>query len=521
MHCIKVTFLTIAALVLINTISQAQQLHFTVSMNNPETQLFHVELKVSGFTSSETRFSMPVWTPGYYQRLDFARNVKNITANDATGLTIPVAQEDSSTWSISTPKGESVTLSYDVKATRSFVANPFLDSTHGYIVGAGVFVYPEGKLKTPVTVTIQPYHQWKQVATGLDLASDQKIPFTYSAPNFDILYDCPILIGNLDTLPTFTVKGIPHYFVGYKLGHIDAQPFITDLQKMVTTASAIIGDIPYKHYTFIGIGPGMGGIEHLNSTTISFSSNGLDKPEGRIRTLNFIAHEYFHHYNVKRIRPIELGPFDYANGNRTNLLWVSEGLTVYYEYLILKRAGLCTEENVFKALRSNIMAFQTKPGRLHQSLQQASYETWSDGPFGRTGDEANKTISYYDKGPVVGMLFDLAIRHHTGNKKSLDDVMRTLYKVYYQQQKRGFTEAELRKVIEQTAGTKLNELFEYVYTTKEIDYNKYLAYAGLTINLDPAETTAKTANAYTITRLPNPDVLQRQVLESWLGNSPE
>jgi len=208
--------------------------------------------------------------------------------------------------------------------------------------------------------------------------------------------------------------------------------------------------------------------------------------QNRLKMYFFLAHEYFHHYNVKRIRPIELGPFDYDNGSRTKMLWVSEGLSVYYEEMIVKRAGLCSEDELLNAFRSNILAYEGKPGRLYQSLTQASYETWSDGPFGRTGDEVNKTISYYDKGPAVGMLLDFKIRHETKNKKSLDDVMRTLYKEFYQQKKRGFTEDEFRQVCEKTAGTTLADVFDYVSTTKEVDYKKYLQYAGLDI-----DTTSK------------------------------
>jgi predicted metalloprotease with PDZ domain len=458
----------------------AQKLLFTVSMEQPATHYFHVELKCDNLKGTTTDFKMPVWTPGYYQQLNYGNNVENFKASDAAGAAIKWEKTPEGAWRVYNNK-PSLTITYDIKATRSFVANPYLDEERGYIIPAGVFVYPASQLKLPVKVIIKPYAQWKNVVTGLDSAAGS--PFTYTAPDFDILYDSPFLVGNLDELPSFTVKGIPHRFVGYKLGNFDRAAFMDDLKKVVTAASNIIGDIPYKHYTFIGIGPGQGGIEHLNSTTVSFAGNDrMNKPESKIGTFNFLAHEYFHHYNVKRIRPIELGPFDYDKGPRTNMLWVSEGISVYYEYLSVKRAGLSTEEHLLNAFRSNINAYESKPGRLFQSLTQASYETWSDGPFGRTGDEINKTISYYEKGPAVGLLLDFAIRHETKNKQSLDDVMRALYRQYYQQKKRGFTEDEFRKVVETVAGKPLPEIFEYVSTVKEIDYPKYFSYAGLTID---------------------------------------
>lgn len=492
-------FLPLTGFLLFAFAATAQSIHFTVSMDNPASQYFRVSMHCIGFKEKTQDFKMPVWTPGYYQRLDFANNLDSFSVTGGS-----FEKLNGNTWRINANDASAFTINYVIRATRAFVATPFLDSTRGYISPAGVFLYPDGRLKQAVQVTIKPFAGWKDVATGLDAVPGRN--YTYSAPDYDVLYDCPILIGNLEELPSFTVQGIPHRFVGYKLGEFDKKQFVSDLQKIVATGSAIIGHIPYKQYTFIAIGPGQGGIEHSNSTTISFSGAGLNSAQGRLRLLNFIAHEHFHHFNVKRIRPIELGPFDYDKGRRTRSLWVSEGLTVYYEYIILKRGGISKEEDLLGHLSSNIKAFETKTGKLYQSLAEASYETWRDGPFGRTNDTVVRTISYYDKGPVVGMLFDFAIRHATKNKKSLDDVMRRLYREYYQQKKRGFTEKELRDVIEGTAGTKLDELFDYIYTTKELDYKKYLGYAGLEMDAD-----------YKITRIQNPNGMQTAILKDWLG----
>ena len=249
------------------------------------------------------------------------------------------------TWRVLTDNAAGLTVSYIVKTKRAFVATPYLDENRGYILPAGVFLYPAGKLEQPVQLTVKPFAGWTDVATGLDTVVGKR--YTYTAADYDMLYDCPLLTGNLEELPPFTVNGIPHRFIGYNMGDFDGTQFMGDLKKIVEAASAIIGHIPYRQYVFIAIGPGAGGIEHTNSTTISFNGSGLNDPQGRLRLLNFIAHEYFHHYNVKRIRPVELGPFDYDHGSRTKMLWVSEGLTVYYEYLILKRAGLCRNRKWF------------------------------------------------------------------------------------------------------------------------------------------------------------------------------
>ncbi|HEV8504835.1 MAG TPA: PDZ domain-containing protein [Chitinophagaceae bacterium] len=465
---------------------QKSTIKFEVSMDQPTTHIFHVTMNCTGFKGDSIDVKMPVWSPGYYQRLDFANNVENFQVTDASQNTTGWRKMPGNAWRVNNTVSSFV-INYDVKTTRPFVGTPYLDEGRGYILPAGVFLYPAGEINHAVTVAIKPYSVWNNVATGLDSVFGKR--FVYVAPDYDILYDSPILVGNLEEFPPFFVKGIPHRFIAYKPGEFDKVSFMNDLKKIVETATTLIGDIPYKHYTFIGIGPGAGGIEHLNSTTVSFDGSGQNSPQNRLKTYFFLAHEYFHHYNVKRIRPIELGPFDYDNGSRTKMLWVSEGLSVYYEEMIVKRAGLCSEDELFNAFRSNILAYEDKPGRLYQSLTQASYETWSDGPFGRTGDEVNKTISYYDKGPAVGMLLDFKIRHETKNKKSLDDVMRTLYKEFYQQKKRGFTEEEFRQVCEKIAGTSLSDVFDYVSTTKEVDYKKYLQYAGLDIDTVSKEIT--------------------------------
>jgi predicted metalloprotease with PDZ domain len=501
-------------------------LHYTVSMEEPSSHRFHVVFRCSGVSGPVLDLTMPAWMPGYYQLLDYAAKVEHFHATDGAGKELGWEKTSANNWRVEHSAGAVVMVSYDVAATKAFVAQPWLDSTRGYIAPAGVFFYVDGYFREPVTVEVRPWSGWSKVATGLDAAGVKPqvkgvkevmaggaLPVdgkshVFKAGDFDILYDSPILIGNLEDVPSFTVRGIPHYFTGYKLGEFDRVAFAEDLKKVVEQGVAVIGDIPYKHYSFLALGPGRGGIEHLNSTTIGFSGESLKSSEDRQRVLCFIAHEYFHHYNVKRIRPIALGPFDYQRENRTDMLWVSEGLTVYYEYLLVRRAGLMSGEDLLHHFQSDISAYENKPGHIYQSLAQASYETWSDGPFGRTGDSVNRTISYYQKGPAVGLLLDMAIRHSTKNRKSLDDVMRRVYQVYYQGRKRGFTDAEFRQVCEEVAGVELPELFDYVFTVKEPDYAKYLAYGGLGIDV--------AGQSWKIYPLQEVDELQRTIRKDWM-----
>ncbi|REH00942.1 M61 family metallopeptidase [Flavobacterium aquicola] len=502
---------------IVNNTAQAQSinpvLRYTVSMPNPENHYFHVELSCSGWKEETIDFKMPNWMPGYYQIMSYSKMVENF-ATKSNSENLAVKNINENTWQIKTEKGRPFTLSYDVKADKQFVANSYLDETHAYIIPNSLFVYINGHINIPVSVKISGVKKGFKIATGLDQAAGKENEFT--APDFDILYDCPLLIGDLEELPSFKVNGIEHRFIGYKLGSFDKITFMNNLKKVVESAAAIIGDIPYKQYTFIGIGPGQGGIEHLNNTTISFDGNGLDNPDAMNTMMNFLAHEYFHHYNVKRIRPFELGPFDYDKGSKTNLLWVSEGLSVYYEYLIVKRAGLVSDQTLFNYFEGSINAFENSPGRFYQSLTQASYETWSDGPFGKQGEDANRAISYYEKGPAAGLILDFAIRQATQNKKSLDNVMQFLYWEYYKKLQRGFTDAEFQNACETIAGISLADVFEYVYTTKEINYDKYLSYAGLKmkVQLDSDSKTKK----YSFQFLDSVNDTQQKMLQSWLSS---
>ena len=485
---------------------------YTVSFPNPESKSYHVALKTEGWNQNTVQFKMPRWMPGYYQIMNYGNQVYNISATDSKGNKIPIKNIDDSTWEVTGVANKSFKIDYDIKTNRKFVAISYVDQNHAYLIGGNSFFYVDGYINHPVKVKILESPKWNKITTGLELVKGTSNEFI--ATNFDILYDSPILTGKLEALPWFSVGGVEHHFIGYKMGDFDKKEFIKNLQLVVKSAVDIIGEIPFKKYTFIAIGPGRGGIEHLNNTTVSFDGNSLKTTAGMNKMMNFLAHEYFHHYNVKRIRPIEVGPFDYAKGSKTNLLWVSEGLSVYYEYLIVKRAKLFDDQMLFKNFEKNINTFENNPGRKFQSLTQASYETWKDGPTGNY--RKGKTISYYEKGPIVGLLFDFAIRNATKNKKSLDDVMRFLYREYYKKKQRGFSDAEFQQACETVAGVSLKSLFEYVYTTKELDYNTYLNMGGL--QLDSKINAVDNKKIHTLSTIKNTTPLQKEILKSWLGN---
>jgi len=481
-------------------------LQFVVSMPEPADHRFRTEFYVIGVQGDTVLLRMPKWTPGYYQLMDYASDVLNLTVSGTDGKAISAVKLDGNTWMVAS-HNQAFRVKYEVMAVQPFVARSFLDSTHAYIVPANNFLYVVGHLDEPVTVEIKPNALWKNTATGLDEVSKT----LYSAPNYDILYDSPLLIGNLEELPPFEVKGITHRFIGYQMGSFDGALMMQNMRKYVVAATEMMGEVPYKQYTFIGIGNGRGGIEHLNNTTVSFSGSRLKSEAAINNIILYLGHEYFHNFNVKRIRPFELGPFDYNKENRTTQLWISEGLTMYYQYVLAKRAGLMDEKTYLNSFGEHINSVQNNPARLAQSMNQSSYSTWEDGPFTKPG----LTISYYEKGPVLGLVMDLAIRRTTQGKKSLDDVMRFLYDTYYKQLKRGFTDAEFQQACETVAGVPLTKEFEYVSTTKEFDYAPYLAYVGLEV-VGETEPGGKTVY-YGLKRSANMDAVQLAALKSWMS----
>jgi len=504
-----ITTLFICAIITSKLFAQTNNvnIHYQVSFIDAAINNMHIEMIIDGVKSGELTCKMPQWMPGYYQIMNYAKDVSNLQIKDGKNNIIPFKNPTANSWTfIKGNNSNRIIISYNVKAIKKFVANNYVDTSRAYIIPCATFLYLENNLQISPTIQIAKPKNWLHIATGLTKVSN-KID-AYKADNYDQLFDSPILIGNLEELQPFYINNTKHRFIGYNFGNFNKEKFIGDLSKIVKEGINIIGDIPYTEYTFIGIGPGRGGIEHLNNTTVSFDGKGLETEEGLNKTMCFLAHEFFHNYNVKRIRPFELGPFNYDAGSKTNLLWVSEGLSVYYEYLMVRRSGIMSDKALLSSFDKNITAFENSPGKNFQSLTQASYFTWMDGPFGTAGPDKNKSISYYDKGPIVGLLLDFCIRHKTNNQKSLDDVMRYLYKTFYQIKKRGFTDAEFQMSCELVAGESLNDFFEYVYTAKPLDYTTYLGYGGLSLK-------AIEGKKYTLEPLLIMDKLQSEIYKSW------
>ncbi len=453
-----------------------------ISMDSPHTHYFHVKMDFKNSEDDLFQVKMPVWTPGYYWMLNFAKNVVNFSASDEEGSVLKYQKSDLNTWQVEAEGVERIKIEYDVFAYQRSVAEPFLDDGRAFISPTGVFMFCDKQLKNPVELHIQPHECWTTINTGLDKMYGKKN--TWLAKNFDVLYDSPVLAGNMEIL-SFETGGIPYTIAMENPAEFDRKTYIGDFKKIVESATNLIGDVPYDHYSFLIMDQGMGGLEHSNSMAVFSNSNyDITNSEGYTGWLSFIAHEFFHLYNVKTIRPIALGPFDYCNENLTHMLWVAEGFTVYYEYMVLNRAGLMSRQEVLDALSNVIATFENAEGRKYLTATQSSFDTWLNF-FNWNNHTDHTTISYYDIGCALGMLLDLKIRQETGNEKSLDDVMRTIYYDFHKKQNRGYTDDEFREVCEKTAGCSLEQIFHYAETIDPMDYQKYLNYAGIKINLIP------------------------------------
>ena len=458
-------------------------LRYTLAMPAPQTHYFEVKMDLGGFPADYTDVKMPVWAPGSYLVREFSKNVEGFQARTAGGQALAVEKINKNTWRVRHPKQASFQVSYKVYAFELTVRTSFVDADHGYLNGTSVFMYPADNKMLGSTVVVQPAAGWSQVSTSLRPGPGK---FTYKAASYDELADSPIEIGNQKVLE-FTANGTPHQVAMYGTYTADDAKLVADLKKVCEEAHRVVGQNPLDRYLFIvhNLERGGGGLEHLNSTTLEVTRTAYGTEAGYKSFLGLAAHEYFHLWNVKRIRPVALGPFNYDQENYTNMLWVSEGFTEYYSKLINERAGILSREEYLGRLGNAITEVENTPGNRVQSAAEASFDAWIR--FYRPNENsANSQISYYSKGDLIGTLLDLNIAEATKGAKHLDDVFRVLYDAYYKKAGRGFTDKEFQDAVAQVAGRRYDDFFQSsVYGTKTLDYATALGYAGLALTSTP------------------------------------
>jgi predicted metalloprotease with PDZ domain len=454
----------------------------TVRVPAPETQRAEIEARVPTEGRASIDLMMPMWSPGYYRAEDYASSVEALSARNAAGETLTVEHPAPNRWRVATKGAPLIVVTYKLACTGQTVTTNWVDRTFGVFNGAASFLTPVESGPRAHDIRLELPAAWPRAMTALEPSADGQANH-FRAADFDTLVDSPIVAGTLD-MQQFDVDSRPHYLITAGARSTwDAARAAADLQKMVAENRRFWGSLPYKQYLFLVVfRPGGGGLEHKDSTLITADAARVATPAGYARLLGLMTHEYVHAYNAKRLRPIELGPFDYETPPKTSSLWWAEGVTSYYAALALARAGLVSAEDFLFSISSAISQLQNAPGRLLQTLEQSSLDVWTNSLSGVNPDA--KTVSYYVKGEVVGFLLDTRIRRATDESKSLDDVMKAMYKRYAAE--RGFTPEQLRTTASKTAGIPLDDWFaKTLASTEELDYTEVLAWYGLRLAQTP------------------------------------
>ncbi len=454
-----------------------EPIRYTLRIPTPRTHYIDVEASYPTAGRSTVELMMAVWTPGSYLVREFARNVETVRAATPAGAPLAVEKTRKNRWRVRSGAGDRVIVTYRVYAHERAGRLDWVEDDFALINGAPTFITLAERVHRPHEVTLELPAAWRRSVTSLAPAAGGRAHH-YLAPDFDALVDSPILAGN-PSVREFSVDGIPHRLVNVGDTTVwDVARSVADVEKIVRGGRALWGSLPYTTYTFFNfLTDSYDGIEHKSSTVLFADRFSTRSESAYHQWLDLAAHEYTHAWNVKRLRPVELGPFDYENENYTRSLWIAEGVTDYYSWLLVRRTGLGTLQQGLADVSDAIRTLQTTPGRLVQSLEMASYDAWIK-QYRPDESSVNTSISYYTKGSIVGLLLDARIRRLTSGARSLDDVMRLAYSRYSGEH--GYTPAQFQATASEVAGTDLRDFFHRALeTTEELDYDDLLDWFGL------------------------------------------
>jgi predicted metalloprotease with PDZ domain len=422
-------------------------------------------------------FSMPVWSPGSYLIREFSKNVENVIAENTAGDKLHIEKINKNSWTLKTENQNEIRLRYKVYCNEPTVRSSQVNSSHAFISNAGMFMFARGFENRKCILKINLPPEWKKISTGLNKESDN----IYSAENYDAFIDCPVEIGNQNILE-FEIRGVRHYICLTGRGNYKEDILINDFKKIAEEEIKLFeDDIPYKDYTFIIqlAEKGGGGLEHHNSFVGGTSSWNFNDEKLYKKFLGLVSHEFFHLWNVKRIRPSALGPFDYDNENYTKNLWVAEGWTSFYDDLILRRSNILSDEEYFEFIDTNVNDIMKYCGRFNQSLAESSFDTWIK-YYRKDENYNNSQVSYYTKGALAAMMLNIEIIKNTNADKSLDDVMRTLYDDYKKDDSKGYSDERIKEICVKVNGKSLDDFWKkYVSGTDELPLQSYLNECGL------------------------------------------
>ena len=476
-------------------------IRYTINPRDLAGHLFEVTLTVDLPAAEGQEFALPAWIPGSYMIREFSRNIVQIRA-ESGGKPVALAKLDKHAWRAAPADGP-LTLVYDVYAWDLSVRAAHLDQTHGFFNGTSLCLRVLGQEEIAHQVDIvrpaDPAARTWRVATSMPELGAKRYGFgTYLATNYDELIDHPVEMGDF-ALASFKAHGVPHdIVVSGRVPNLDMARLQADLKAICETQIAFFEPrtkrAPVDRYVFLtlAVGDGYGGLEHRASTALicaradlptTSTPKGADIGDGYLKFLGLCSHEYFHTWNVKRIKPAAFAPYDLQTETYTPLLWLFEGFTSYYDDLMLVRSGIIGEPAYLKLLGKTIASVLRGSGRTKQSVADSSFDAW--GKYYRQDENApNAIVSYYGKGSLIALVFDLTIRAKTGGKKSLDDVMLALWQRYgrdfYPSVGRGVTEAEVEALFDEISGMKMKSLFDkYIRGTVDLPLAKLYAPFGV------------------------------------------
>ena len=474
----KLLFITL----FIPMFSFGMNVSYELRMPKPQNHYFEVQMNISENSDKQVEVKLPVWAPGSYLVREFSKNINLVKAFTKDGKALKVSKKSKNAWVIDAGSEKNIQVKYEVYSFEVSVRTPFLDLSHGFVSGSGIFMYVDKAKNQAGTLTVFPHESFKRISTSLSFAeTDKSNGQRFLFENYDQLVDCPLEIGNQEIFE-FTSAGVTHTVAMYGEANYDVNDLKRDMAKIVEAETAVFGINPNKNYTFIvhNVVDGQGGLEHMNSCVLSVN-RWTYAGQQYVDFLNLVAHEYFHLWNVKRIRPIELGPFNYDEENYTSLLWVMEGFTSYYDELILRRTGFYSEETFLAKLQSSINYLEGTPGSRVQPVAHASFDAWVKA-YRPNENSSNTSMTYYSRGSVLASVIDAMIVAESDGKKCLDHFMQQLYKTYYEGLKRGFSEAEFKQELAKFMGKNMDEFFlKYVDGTEIIPYKEFYAPVGLSV----------------------------------------
>ncbi|MEM8603150.1 MAG: M61 family metallopeptidase [Cyanobacteria bacterium P01_H01_bin.121] len=477
-------------------------LQYDIRCPKPNNHLFDIQLTITNWTDltapsiaadtghNSVDLKLPVWTPGSYLVREYAKHLQAFTACDVAGQPLAWQKLSKNHWCISiptaTPTGTAIQIRYQIFAYELTVRTNHLDQSHGFFNPAAVCLYVPNYCDVTHRLTIEtPHPDWK-IATPLPTVAEQVN--TFEASDYDTLVDSPFEIG-IQQRYAFEVLNQAHELVVWGQGNLPVQQALQDIRQIIETEAEIFGGLPYSYYLFLLhlSANGYGGLEHKDACTLLFPRLGFREPQQYQRFLQLVAHEFFHLWNVKRIRPKALETFDYDQENYTPSLWFCEGVTSYYDLLIPQRAKLYDTATFLTSISRDITRLQTTPGRQVQPLSESSFDAWIK-LYRRDAHSNNTQISYYLKGALVTLLLDTLMRSRSDNQRSFDDVLRLMWQRFGKLEI-GFTPADLKATLEEVAGTELTDFYAtYIDGLTELPFNDFLQPFGLHVNAIAAQT---------------------------------